>query len=80
MKDIKTILKFAEQDMHHNGRLSKSTYVDIVEAAKEGIAFSVTVSLHDSLKMRRVMTYYHMSGVMHQHLTGNGTIEVSFNK
>lgn len=64
--ELKEVVHRAETDMKLFRRLTRGSYVDIIEKAKEGMKFTVPMSMHDAIKMRRVMQYHNLSGVMHQ--------------
>lgn len=78
--ELSQVLSRAKTDMSVSHKLSRGVYVDIVDHALMGDKFSVEMSLHDALKMRARMTYYHKSGVMHQQTQSNGWILVTFNE
>lgn len=77
--ELKEVIHRAETDMKLFRRLTKGSYVDIIEKAKEGKQFTVSMSMHDAIKMRRVFQYHHLSNVMHQRVLQTGNVEVSFN-
>lgn len=80
-KEIDTIelAQRAEDDLKYNGVMSRSVYWGVLEAVRAGFPISFLASMHDTIKIRRVLAYHKQSNIMHQHVLEDGRVRLFFN-
>lgn len=77
--EINVVIKRAEADVKMFKKLTKAAYVDVLEHALAGDAFSVPMAYVQALNIRAHFTRRGMRGQMHQRKQSDQIVMVTFN-